>query len=491
MGQGVHILMKNPSDFSFSLKFDDVENQADNLAWGKLSVMFAGQLLWSQQDLPSDEPTLVDWTWSDLLAFLGKNWTLLKFEEAYPLNLNPPTPVKLRDLANERWEGMDTDQIDDEDEEVFHFERRHDLASGLNGVFLPSLIVMREGNIAWVCSDRECLRLDYKYVMSVLGDVGEAIAAQLQDSTNPRALLALKAWRNRDSCSHEKVIELRSGMKFDNASLLAGGVAANDFWELDEEFDDSEVLAAARFSSGVLNLETQKYILEEIKRYEYVSTPELDSFSEECVALLEGLKEKPSYAQGYEVAGWLRERLGITEDFSPEIALTNWGVKIGEIKVPRTLEALAFWGRKHGPTVLVNTTEGALCTRTQGLRSTLAHEIGHLLMDRSGSLPFADAIGGTTPGWVEKRARAFAAELLLPRNVASAAVEAHGVEDISPEELEQEILRLSTIYKVSTGLVIHQLKNSRLLRLLPEKTKAHLSRRNQEVSPLGERAREF
>lgn len=483
--------MKSSSDFAFSLKFDDVENQADNLAWGELTAVFAGQTLWSQQDLPSDEPTPVRWTWSDLLAVLGKHWTLLKFEEAYPLNLNPPSPLQLRALANERWEGMDSDQIDDEDEEVFYFERCHDLASDLNGIFLPSLFIMREGNIAWVCSGRECLRLDYNYVMSVLVDVGEAIAAQLRDSTSPRAQLALKAWRNRDNCSHEKVIELRSGMNFKNASLLAGSFAANDFWELDEEFNDSEILAAARFSAGVLNLESQKYVLDIIKSFEHGSTPQLDEFSAECVALLEGLREQPPYAQGYEVAGWLRERLNITEDFSPEMALINWGVKIGEIKVPRTLEALAFWGRKHGPAVLVNTTDGALCTRTQGLRSTLAHEIGHLLMDRSGSLPFADAVGGATPGWVEKRARAFAAELLLPRNVASAAVEAHGVEDIDPEELEQEILRLSTIYKVSTGLVIHQLKNSRLLRQLPEKTKAHLSRRNQEVSPFGERAREF
>lgn len=479
------------ADFSMSIKFDPVEDQADNLAWGHLSAYVNGRQVWCQQDQPADEPTAVHWAWFNLLAYLGKNWPALKFEEAYPLNLNPINPLGLRELAEKSWEEMDSDQVDEEDEEIFNFERRHDLASGLDGIFLPTLFVLKEGYMAWVCCDHEVARLDFATVMATLESVGNEIAEQLKNSTDGRAVRALRLWETRNANTTDTIIELRSGMRSEELKALAGGMAANDYWEIDADFNDNEILAAARYSSGVLSAESQKYVLDLIKAVKFVETLELDQLSVECLDVLKDYRQEPPFTQGYMAAGWLRNKLGISGNFSPEEFLKQWSVETIEIKVVAQLEALAFWGRSHGPAILVNTAEGALCNKTQGLRTTLAHEIAHLLMDRSGSLPFADAIGGTTPVWVEKRARAFAAELLLPREIASAAIEAKKIDSLTIEEFEQEVLQLSADYRVSSGLVIHQLKNSRLLTILPLPIKTHLKRRNQEVSPFGERKREL
>jgi Zn-dependent peptidase ImmA (M78 family) len=83
------------------------------------------------------------------------------------------------------------------------------------------------------------------------------------------------------------------------------------------------------------------------------------------------------------------------------------------------IDAVAVWGPRRGPSVLVN-DEGAHNQSAGGRNATLAHEIDHLLIDRDGGLPLAEVVGGHVPVRLEQRARAFAAELLVPRRIAGA-----------------------------------------------------------------------
>lgn len=473
----------NHSTIDYSLEFDPIPSAEENLAWGRLTLSLDGQEAWFQQDSAHDEKVPAHWTWSDLLAHMGENWPALMHEESYPLGLNPATPLELRRLANESWEGMDEAQVDDEDEELYRFEFRHNLAAGLNGIYLPDLIVVREGLLAWVCIDGTCLRLPFPEVVQTLESLGNKIAAQLQGSNNPRAELALSKWSNR-KVSVDAIVELNTGIPAEDVSRLTEGEEAQAYWGLDIEKHvfDSEILAAARYASGVLGIDSQKYLLSLIKTFKYVETPELDSLSAECVEFVSTRYRKEPFAQGYDAAVWLREKLAVTATFDPESTLRGWGIEIEYIEVDRALDALAFWGEKHGPAILVNMAEGAVCRKPTGRRATLAHEICHLLIDRSGSLPFADAVGGTTPAWVEKRARAFAAELLLPREIAYHAAAQHDMGKITPQEMDNIIQQLTDNYQVSTGLAVHQLKNSRLLNSLPRDVGRYLRRRNNEVA---------
>jgi len=55
----------------------------------------------------------------------------------------------------------------------------------------------------------------------------------------------------------------------------------------------------------------------------------------------------------------------------------------------------------------------------------------HLLVDRKGFLPLVEVFGGYAPKGAERRANAFAAELLLPRSVAF-----HDVKQKQGEKIE-------------------------------------------------------
>jgi Zn-dependent peptidase ImmA (M78 family) len=140
----------------------------------------------------------------------------------------------------------------------------------------------------------------------------------------------------------------------------------------------------------------------------------------------------------------------------PECILSGWGVQICEIELPDSaidLDAVAVWGPRHGPVVLMNTSEGARCSHEYGRRSTLAHEICHLLLDREHGLPMAEVLGGLTPESLEQRARAFAVEFLLPRSQAIAAMHGGG-------SVESILAGLKDKYQVSREVAAWQIVNA-------------------------------
>ncbi|NLG90370.1 MAG: ImmA/IrrE family metallo-endopeptidase [Acetobacter sp.] len=89
-----------------------------------------------------------------------------------------------------------------------------------------------------------------------------------------------------------------------------------------------------------------------------------------------------------------------------------------------------------------------------GRRATLAHELGHFVIDRDGALPVAEATGKfvKTPTKIEQRAGAFAAEFLLPRRIACSLLRRCDDVQITLDELTAK-------YGVSTELALWQLKN--------------------------------
>lgn len=89
----------------------------------------------------------------------------------------------------------------------------------------------------------------------------------------------------------------------------------------------------------------------------------------------------------------------------------------------------------------------------------------HLLIDRNSALPFAEVLGGRLPKGIEARARAFAAELLLPKAVAGMRFR----DAKNPEEVSRE---LRQAFGVSKEVVAWQARNSEIL--LAKKTRAIL-----------------
>ena len=161
--------------------------------------------------------------------------------------------------------------------------------------------------------------------------------------------------------------------------------------------------------------------------------------------------------QGRLLAEWLRGKHGIIAKDGlvyPEAILKKWNVKLTEIDLrSQNIDALCAWGPKHGPTVLIN-RNGRLSHFPTGRRSSLAHEICHLLVDRKGSLPVAEVFGGEVPKVPEQRANAFGAELLLTRNAALMAY-------LKLRDVEGALETIAKNYSVSFEVAAWQLLNSR------------------------------
>jgi hypothetical protein len=401
----------------------------------------------------------VHWDWIELLEFLVSSWHYLVYEEAYPVNLNPSHPGKLRTLASRRWETMSESLSLEEEEEVYCFEGCHDLADGLNGIFLPTVFLLREGNKMWVGTEEKYYLLcSFAETRQTLEDLGNLIGQRLEELTDPRAQLALSQWRNRDkNLSPEQRIAVVTGLSKEELQELQANNTLEQFWEYpaanQASFEITELQAAARMMRGKLSIANMQTVLERIRSIQLVNTPELDKLSQRAVAFLQNHAEEEFYEQGYHLATWLREQLNLNSHgkVAPKALLTQWGVWVQELEeLPeKGLDAIACWGPRHGPAVLLN-LKSLRNQKPSGRYATYAHEICHLLVDREGSLPLGEIFGGHLPGGAERRANAFAAELLLPRSVAAEAVRTK----------KEPLAHLSSKYGVSYHLAANQILNS-------------------------------
>ena len=125
---------------------------------------------------------------------------------------------------------------------------------------------------------------------------------------------------------------------------------------------------------------------------------------------------KTDYEEGYRLAEALREALGNPAGFlDVEDLLTDLGVEIWEIDLgDAEVDGGSVFSENRGPLILVNQASPRAGT-AWGRRMVLAHELGHLLRDRSGGVSLGVLSGPWAPPLMERRANAFAAELLLPR----------------------------------------------------------------------------
>lgn len=212
-------------------------------------------------------------------------------------------------------------------------------------------------------------------------------------------------------------------------------------------------------SAGLIGIDSQRFLLERLRRIGYSDHSDLEHLTQRLRS--EFVETGPPHEQGYWLAQWLRATLGLGPDAcaSPADIIQTWGVQLDEIEIPeRSVEAICAWGPRHGPIILLiraadRSSDYLAVSSEYRRRSTLAHEICHLLIDRDHALPVAEVLGGRTPEHAEKRARAFAAEFLLPRQAAAAGVrEAPG--------LSQAIDYLQQRFQVGLELTRWQIENS-------------------------------
>jgi len=397
-----------------------------------------------------------EWTWVELLEGLAQNWPWLRWEQGWPIGANPIDPGafdeetrKVFALSSRSRLGLET--------ELFEFRESHDLSRFLSGVKIPPLWVVNEGRCCWFGSEGNYHRLPSDAMLETLQEVGEAIADRLTGVEDERCVEVLEAWKNRDNVEPPEFLSMVSGLSDEELAGFTTDDRLSLFELSDGPLEENELLAVARMSSHVVLPGVLDKILGEVRAIDSSSVAAIDVISARMMETKQEWSSIEPHEEGCRLARLMRRQLNLPPEkkADPEALLRSWGVIVHDINLEDpAIEAVACWGQRHGPAVLVNRS-GRHSDSSRGRRASLAHEVCHFLVDRNGALPFSEVMGGLAPKWNEQRANAFGAEFLIPQEVAGAAFASAG-------NHEKSLRRLANRYGASHELIAWQAHNSKI-----------------------------
>ncbi|MBF0143987.1 MAG: ImmA/IrrE family metallo-endopeptidase [Magnetococcales bacterium] len=425
---------------------------------GRLTLLLNDQDIWSDEE--SEELQGIEDYWDSLLHHLAKHWHYLMMEDPYPLHFNPISPAVFFDEAMRelRAMGLSERSFLVEEARVFAFNRRHNLAAGMPCIRLPPVFVLREGSDLRVVAESMDVLLPMKEARRTLEKLGNTIAQSIHPQSS-RGRIILEAWNKRNQLpTVEKTYAMITGMSVDDIRALAANDDPEKMFGPPSLDAPSPMLLAARMTQHMLDVDEIRNVVERIAR---IRLGRLDkgflALRRSAYRELDGIRDQKHYRQGYHLAQWLRSQLGYRDEqpFDLESWLKNHGAVIEKSKrtLPSEIDALARWTDKEAA-IIINKS-GTHAGKDWGEKASLAHEIAHLLVDTGHALPWVDILGGKMPALVEKRANAFAAELLLPRS----QVVAHLPEVLTFDTLKELIDGLASKFRVGRVLTGNQISN--------------------------------
>ncbi|MFC7382099.1 ImmA/IrrE family metallo-endopeptidase [Sphaerisporangium rhizosphaerae] len=183
----------------------------------------------------------------------------------------------------------------------------------------------------------------------------------------------------------------------------------------------------------------------------------------------------PDWEQGYELAEWVHERIDLTSsggsvDIEGLLQRLNVTVISRRLR-DRDIRACSIVGPHHQPTVVHNESSLSF-NHGRARRFSMAHELCHLLFDRSQGQKLAIASGPWAPRSVERRANAFAAMFLMPTVLVQEIIAEQ------PESVEEPavVAAIASRLQVGRHATIEHLYN---LTLMSEVTRDELLARAQ------------
>lgn len=367
----------------------------------------------------------------DLLSHLAEAWKPLILRQTYPGTFNPWRPNLLLSAAANRWGKMARDIAVSQDEEVESFADVHDLSRAFAGLFdLPPLWLVRSGPLMLIDTGETFDRVAIEDAVTGLVAVGDAIAGRLASTGDEQWDALIAAWRNREDGSGVAIAAWSTSLEREEVAELAEEGLLALPRSFGEAANDNNVIRIAARMASALPLEEIRVILARVRAVGPADSPALSQLAEQARALFAGgLVDALPHEQGEELANMVRGACALAENGAVDIFRL-----VETLEVPlavedvgtRGLDALAIWGEAHGPAVLLNQTSErhlaqVVAQDNPTLRITLAHELCHLLADTHHVLSAVDVLDSRMPEPVEQRARAFAAELLLPTRTAARA----------------------------------------------------------------------
>ena len=193
----------------------------------------------------------LEWTWIDLLEFLGEAWPFLEWEEGYPFGLKPMNPSLIRIAAEDRWQGLPEERVEIEEEEIYGFEETHDLTRSFKGARVPSVWLLREGSWIWIASREQSILRPLDETLLTLSNLGNAISSRLDGLSDGRSLAAIEAWKTRRNHSGQRLAEIATRLP---AEVLRGLGSLEEIFELPSSGFECTRDARRRTNDGMPDL---------------------------------------------------------------------------------------------------------------------------------------------------------------------------------------------------------------------------------------------
>jgi hypothetical protein len=404
----------------------------------------------------------------DLLSHLTEFWKPLLLRQTYPLKSSPERPSQLRQLAQQRWSELPPAIVRNEEERVSAFEDAHDLSRAFGGLFgLPPLYLFRAGDKMLVDTADACIEVDFAAARAALVAAGDQIVARLGHADESKWARLVAAWRDREAGDPTRLLAWATGLTPALArSFVEEGTLKAPENVSEAANDNDELRLAARMSSALPPVQV-KQVIALVKGFGHHSAPALDTLAAATSAHIEAdFPQHSPHEQGEAAATFVRERLAFASVQRVDVfsLVQELGAELRTPFVePATLDGLAVWGPKHGPAILINAASRRVTGRgdlvnSGAARVTVAHELCHLLLDGRHALGAVDVLNSRMPLAIEKRARAFAGEFLLPGRTAADKWFTLG----QPQELDplSECLdRLCEAYGVSRSVAAWKLEH--------------------------------
>jgi Zn-dependent peptidase ImmA (M78 family) len=429
-----------------------------SVSWGSFEIWVNGHNIC--QHIEQNEPVdAVHWYLLPILKWIARNWDFLLHEERLPaknagsdawlsMARTAEAPPGASDEEAERWETRWHD-----------WWGRHCLLACREGGLLPNLFIRRwcdQIELSW--GDRRlagapahfrfeafhgCARFSPDAIAPVLYSILDESCRHLQNELPDSELVASLA---RDvaaieTTDHRRRLGLLSGYRSDQAVSADRWESVQAFFPGDLTSGQKSVLfgsyesrlvvygscqAALMFGSVSPSVSDADAQLLAAKLVEYYDADGDSAILRQFVRNTPfDRSDDEAWQQGYRLAEDLHEALG--QDFASGPAIDieglcrHFSITTDDIALDdQSIRAVAIAGEQHRPVMLIN--KNYEYRETEPRRFTMAHELCHILHDRSYGAQLAMASGPWAPRDIEKRANAFAAMFLMPTALLESVV---------------------------------------------------------------------
>ncbi len=134
----------------------------------------------------------IPWTWIDLLEQLARSFPFLKYEECAPPRTYEGMLSLLR-KGHRRLGNFNVERPTGISRESYIFLRRHNLATGIEGLYLPSFSLLRERRKMWVASSKVARLMACAKTLGTRAELGNVLSTALL----PQSRTIARDWLSR------------------------------------------------------------------------------------------------------------------------------------------------------------------------------------------------------------------------------------------------------------------------------------------------------